>query len=180
MLNGVVFAYPETAELLMGALTERGKHYVQWSSYICLVQSVADFGFRHMYFPDNTGWFVAPPDQIFGNDPVKSLLLAQNLGQLKPTGPAFISANRWDAFNPYQASTDLANQWCAMGADVQLNTNEEPPFANKLGINTLLPYFVDGEMMMDWVADRFNGLPTHSNCGHVEDNVTAPPANAWS
>ena len=182
VLNGVVFAYPETAELLMGALTERGKHYIQWSSYICLVQSVADFGFRHMYFPDNTGWFVAPPDQIFGAEPVKSLLLAQNLGanHNRPTGPVFISANRFDAFNPYQASTDLASQWCAEGADVQLNTNEQPPFLNKGGINTLLPYFVDGEMMMNWVRDRFNGLPTTPNCGNPQVNVTAPPVNAWS
>lgn len=171
VLNGVVFAYPETASLLMGALTPRGLHFVQWSSYICLVQSVADFGFRHMYFPDNTGYFTAPPDQIFGNDPVKSLLLAQNLGTVPPTGPAYISTNRFDAFNPYQASTDLANQWCALGADVELNTNEEPPFLNKGGINTLLPYFVDGESMMRWLNDRFNGLPTTPNCGNVEQNV---------
>ena len=70
--------------------------------------------------------------------------------------------------------------WCAEGADVQLNTNEEPPFLNKAGINTLLPYFVDGEMMLNWVRDRFNGLPTTPNCGNPQQNVTAPPVNAWS
>lgn len=102
---------------------------------------------------------------------MKSLLLAQNLGNVRPTGPAYISTNRFDAFNPYQASTDLANQWCALGADVELNTNEQPPFLNKAGINTLLPYFVDGESMMQWLNDRFNGLPTTPNCGHVESNV---------
>ena len=90
---------------------------------------------------------------------------------MKPTGPVFISTNRFDAFNPYQASTDVANQWCALGADVQLNTNEEPPFLNKGGVNTLLPYFVDGESMMQWLARRFNGEPTTPNCGHVEQNV---------
>lgn len=171
VLNGIVNAYPETASLLMGTLTPRGEHFVQWSSYICLVQSVADFGFRHLYFPDNTGWFNVDPAQLFGNDPVKSLLLAQNLGSLKPTGPVYISTNRWDSFNPYQASVDVANQWCSLGGDVQLWTNEEPPFLNKAGINTLLPYFVDGERSMQWLADRFNGLPTTPNCGHVDSNV---------
>jgi triacylglycerol lipase len=171
VLNGVVFAYPETAELLMGALTPRGLHFVQWSSYICLVQSVADFGFRHFYFPDNSGWFNVPPDQLFGTDPVKSLLLAQNLGTSPPRGPVFISQNRFDAFNPYQASTDLATQWCGLGADVELNTNEQPPFLNKAGVNTLLPYFVDGESMMQWLNDRFNGLPTTPNCGNIYQNV---------
>ncbi|AQA01140.1 triacylglycerol lipase [Mycobacterium sp. MS1601] len=164
LLNGVVFAYPETADLLMGTLTERGKHFVQWSSQICLVQSVADFAFRHMYFPDNTGYFNVDPATLFGTDPVKSLLAAQNLGSMKPAGPSYISANRFDSFNPYQASADLARDWCGKGADVQLWTNEQPPFLNKTGINTLLPYFVDGERSMQWVADRFNGLPTTPNC----------------
>lgn len=72
----------------------------------------------------------------------------------------YISTNKFDSFNPYQASADLARDWCAKGADVQLWTNEQPPFLNKASINTLLPYFVDGERSMQWVADRFNGVPT--------------------
>lgn len=171
VLNGVVNAYPETKDLLMGTLTPRGQHFVGWSQHICLVQSVADFAFRHLYFPDNTGYFNVNPAELFGNDPVKSLLLAQNLGQVKPTGPVYISSNRFDSFNPYQASVDVANQWCALGGDVQLWTNEEPPFLNKSGINTLLPYFVDGERSMQWVTDRFNGVPTTPNCGRVETNI---------
>ena len=131
------------------------------------MQSVADFGFRHLYFPDNTGYFNVDPATLFGTDPVKSLLAAQNLGTLKPVAPAYISANRYDTFNPYQASQNLASDWCAKGEDAQLWTNEEPPFLNKASINTLLPYFVDGERSMQWVADRFNGLPTTPNCGEV-------------
>ncbi|MGB8406333.1 MAG: lipase family protein [Mycobacterium sp.] len=167
VLNGIVNSYPETQNLLLGTLTDRGSHFVQWSSNICLVQSVADFGFRHLYFPDNTGYFNVDPATLFGTDPVKSLLAAQNLGTLKPVAPAYISANRYDTFNPYQASQNLASDWCAKGADAQLWTNEEPPFLNKASINTLLPYFVDGERSMQWVADRFNGLPTTPNCGEV-------------
>jgi triacylglycerol lipase len=28
-----------------------------------------------------------------------------------------------------------------------------------------MPYLVDGERAMQWVADRFNALPTTPNCG---------------
>jgi triacylglycerol lipase len=28
-----------------------------------------------------------------------------------------------------------------------------------------LPYLVDGERVLQWLADRFNGLPTTPNCG---------------
>ena len=44
-------------------------------------------------------------------------------------------------------------------------TNEEPPFLNKAIINHALPMLVDGERAMQWVADRFNGVPTTPNCG---------------
>jgi uridine kinase len=50
-------------------------------------------------------------------------------------------------------------------ADVEFRTNEEPPFLNKAVINHALPMLVDGEAAMQWIADRFNGLPTTPNCG---------------
>jgi hypothetical protein len=42
---------------------------------------------------------------------------------------------------------------------------EEPPFLNKAIVNHALPMLVDGERGMQWIADRFNGLPTTPNCG---------------
>jgi triacylglycerol lipase len=30
-----------------------------------------------------------------------------------------------------------------------------------------MDYFVDGERGMQWIADRFNGLPTTPNCGNI-------------
>ncbi len=47
-------------------------------------------------------------------------------------------------------------------ATCSLWTNEEPPFLNKAGINTLLPYFVDGERSMQWVSDRFQRAAHHT------------------
>jgi triacylglycerol lipase len=44
-------------------------------------------------------------------------------------------------------------------------TNEEPPFVNKLVINHALPMLVDGEAAMQWIVDRFNGVPTTPNRG---------------
>ena len=51
------------------------------------------------------------------------------------------------------------------GADVQFWTNEEPPFLNKAIVNHALPMLVDGERAMQWIADRFNELPSTPNCG---------------
>ena len=54
------------------------------------------------------------------------------------------------------------------GADVTFWTNEQPPFLNKLDINSFLPEFVDGERSMAWITDRFNGVPTASNCDEIQ------------
>lgn len=159
LLNGLMAAYPETRDGLMATLTPRGAHMVNWSKHICTVQTVADFAFRHVQF-----WFNADPVELMNAEPVKGVLEAQRLGTLKPSAPVLISSNRWDSFSPWEGSHRLAVDWCGKGADVQLWTNEQPPFLNKLSINHLLPYFVDGERGMQWIADRFNGIPTTPNC----------------
>jgi predicted esterase len=102
---------------------------------------------------------------LISNDPFKSLLAAQRVGNIKPEGPVYISHNRWDPLIPYQAARQTAADWCTMGADVELWTNEQPPLFNKTDINNLLQPYVDGERSMAWVTDRFNGVPTTPNCG---------------
>jgi triacylglycerol lipase len=118
-----------------------------------------DDAFRHLQ-----PWFNSDLDQLVHNDPFSSILGMQRIGNTKPTGPVYISQNRWDPFGPYQSTLDTARDWCAKGADVQLWTNEEPPFLNKADVNALLPAFVDGERSMAWISDRFNGAPTTPNC----------------
>lgn len=79
---------------------------------------------------------------------VKGILDLQRMGTLKPKAPVLISTNRFDSFAPWMLSRQLALDWCGHGSDVQLWTNDQPPLLNKLSINHLLPYFVDGERNM--------------------------------
>ncbi|MBZ4571675.1 lipase family protein [Mycobacterium avium] len=108
---------------------------------------------------------VAP--RPFSSEAVRTVLNAQRLGTLKPEIPVFISTNRFDPFFPWGGSRQLALDWCAKDSDVEFWTNRQPPFLNKLAINHLLPYFVDGERALGWIADRFNGLPTTSHCADI-------------
>lgn len=68
---------------------------------------------------------------------------------------------------PWHQAHQVALDWCAKGADVQFWTNEQPPFLNKLSVNHALTSYVDGERSMQWIADRFNGLPTTPNCSEL-------------
>ena len=126
----------------------------------CVFQTLLDFTFRHLQF-----YFNEDPTQVFNEEPVSSLSDLQRIGRYKPDAPVLIDINRYDPLVPWTAANQLGHNWCAMGADVQFHTNEEPPFLNKTGTNHILTEFVDGEPAMQWLAARFNGLPTTPNCG---------------
>lgn len=160
MLRGIIAAYPQTEEPLRNSLTPRGLQMLDWSGHTCLVQGSVDYAFRHVQ-----PWFNTDLNDLVGNDPIKSLLAAQRIGSLKPTGPVLVTHNRWDSLAPYTSAVDTANNWCAKGADVTFRTNEMAPFLNKMATTSLLQPYVDGEPTMDWLTDRFNGVPTAPNCG---------------
>lgn len=160
VLKGVQEAYPETEQPIWDALTPRGAEMLANTSRQCMIQTGIDYAFRHLQ-----PWFKGDLYQMVQEDPFKSILGLQRIGNAKPTGPVYLSHNRWDSFGPYLSIVQTAHDWCGMGADVTLWTNEQPPFLNKADVNSLLPAFVDGERSMAWIADRFNGVPTTSNCG---------------
>ncbi|MGJ6123865.1 lipase family protein [Mycolicibacterium sp. Y3] len=163
VLRGIFASYPETEQPIRDSLTPRGLQMLDWSGHACVVQGGVDYAFRHLQY-----WFNADLGQLVSNDPFKSLLAAQRIGNLEPKGPVYITHNRWDPFAPYQSARQTAADWCGKGADVTFWTNEEPPLFNKLDVNTLLPPFVDGERSMAWMTDRFNGVPTAPNCNEIE------------
>lgn len=162
VLKGVQSAYPATEQPIWDALTPRGVEMLANTSRQCMLQTGVNYAFRHLQ-----PWFKDDLYQMVQNDPFKTILAAQRIGNIKPTGPVYISHNRWDPFGPYASVVQTATDWCAQGADVTLWTNEAPPFLNKLDINALLPAFVDGERSMSWISDRFNGLPSAPNCGEL-------------
>jgi hypothetical protein len=164
VLRGIMASYPETEQAIWDSLTPRGVEMLANIGRQCLLQSGIDYAFRHVGF-----WFKEDPYELVKVDPFKGILDLQRIGNIKPTGPVYLSHNRWDPFNPYQSVVATAADWCAMGADVTLWTNEQPPFLNKTNFNALLTTFVDGERSMAWVTDRFNGMPTSPNCAEIRN-----------
>ena len=159
-LNSVITAYPEHADAIRSKLTPRGEDFLFKVADQCVAETLAKFMFRHLqpYFNEDI-------DQLVNEEPFSSLFDEQKLGRFKPDAPVMILSNRFDPLVPWTGANQLGRDWCAQGADVQFWTNEEPPFLNKAIVNHALPMLVDGERAMQWIADRFNGLPTTPNCG---------------
>ena len=159
-LNSVITTYPEFADAIRAKMNPRGADLLQKVQDQCVAETAAKFTFRHLqpYFNEDI-------TQIVGEEPFRTLFDLQRIGRLKPNAPVLINSNRFDPLVPWTGANQLGRDWCAQGADVEFRTNEEPPFLNKLVINHALPMLVDGEAAMQWVAGRFNDIPTTPNCG---------------
>ena len=159
-LNSVMASYPEYAELVRSRLTPMGEKLVDDTAEQCIAETAARFRFKHLqdFFTDDV-------DEVVTNPLFRRIFDSQRLGRYKPEAPVLILSNRYDPLVPWHAAMQLGLDWCAQGADVQFWTNEQPPLFNKLVVNHGLPMFVDGERAMQWIADRFNGVPTTPNCG---------------
>ncbi len=159
-LNSVITTYPEFADAIRATLTPRGADMLDKVQDQCIAETIAKFMFRHLqpYFNEDVFALVE-------REPFKTLFDMQRIGKLKPDSPVLINSNRYDPLVPWTGANQLGRDWCAQGADVEFRTNEQPPFLNKLVVNHALPMLVDGEPAMQWIADRFNGLPTAPNCG---------------
>ncbi len=159
-LNSVMATYPEYAELVRSRLSPMGEKLVDDTATQCVEETAMRFRFKHLqdFFTDDV-------TEVVTNPLFRKLFDAQHIGHYKPNAPVFILSNRYDPLVPWHGAMQLGLDWCAQGADVQFWTNEQPPLFNKMVINHGLPMFVDGERSMQWIADRFNGLPTTPNCG---------------
>jgi hypothetical protein len=159
-LNSVMATYPEYADFIRSALTPMGQKLVDDTQYQCVEETAMRFRFKHLQ-----DFFIDDVDGVVTNPLIRKLFDKQHLGNYKPVAPVFIVSNRYDPLVPYGPAAQMGRDWCAKGGDVQFFTNEQPPLFNKLVVNHALPQLVDGERAMQWVADRFNGLPTTPNCG---------------
>jgi pimeloyl-ACP methyl ester carboxylesterase len=159
-LNSVIAAYPEHETAIRATLTPRGEDLLFKVADQCIAETIVKFMFRHLQ-----PYFNQDIYQLVNEEPFNSLFDLQRIGRYKPNAPVLINSNRYDPLVPWTAANQLGRDWCAQGADVEFRTNEEPPFLNKLVVNHALPMLVDGEAAMQWVADRFNGLPATPNCG---------------
>jgi triacylglycerol lipase len=152
--------YPEHEAAIRATLTPRGEDLLFKVADQWVGETIVKFMFWHLqpYFNEDLSWLVT-------QEPFNSLFDEQRIGRYKPNAPVLINNGRYDPLVPWTAANQLGRDWCAQGADVEFRTNEQPPFLNKLVIDHALPMLVDGEPAMQWIAERFNGLPTTPNCG---------------
>jgi len=159
-LNSVIATYPEVEPKVRATLTPMGQKLLDDTKNQCIGETVLRFRFKRLQ-----DFFVGDISQVVADPVFRRLFDEQRIGRYKPNAPVLVVSNRFDPLVPWAPAAQMSRDWCAQGADVQFWTNEQPPLFNKLAVNHGLPYLVDGERALGWLADRFNGLPSTPNCG---------------
>ncbi|KOU38124.1 lipase family protein [Streptomyces sp. WM6378] len=83
-------------------------------------------------------------------------LAESKLGTHRPDAPVYLYHGTVDELIPYAVGRQLRSDWCAKGANVEWHAL---PLLGHIGGVT-----VGGVPAANWLADRFAGKPTSSNC----------------
>ena len=97
-----------------------------------------------------------PFTSSFGEEPLRSILADNRIGNRKPNAPVMITHSVSDDVIPYPVGKQLAKDWCAKGANVSFRPLLAPAHVGGiLSTSALaLPFF----------EARFGGLPQVSTC----------------
>jgi hypothetical protein len=147
---GLNAAYPEL--MLEMYLNDRGRELVMSGETACIasVDGVGTVG----------GTTLSRLDDYVTMNPLQTpawqaRLMDVKLGQHKPSFPVFQYHAFLDEIVPFQQAADLRRTYCDKGVDV---TWSVLPVEHALGITFGPP------AAADWLAQRFAGTPTASNC----------------
>lgn len=163
VINSAIASYPEYADAIHHALTPDGEDLIAKTQNQCLGETIANFMFRH-----NQRYLTVDTATAATKEPFVSLFAQQRIGRHRPDAPVLIVSNRYDPLVPYGPAAQLARDWCALSADVEFFTNEQPPLFNKLIVNHAFPMVVDAHRALEWTQARLvGGPPTTSNCGRI-------------
>lgn len=97
-----------------------------------------------------------PVSAYLAEEPFKSVMTANRIGNRKPTAPVLISHSLIDDVIPYSMGKQLAKDWCAKGANVRLSANVGPTH-----LGGALPSSMESFAFFE---ARFAGWPQVSNC----------------
>jgi pimeloyl-ACP methyl ester carboxylesterase len=147
---GLDAAYEEID--LTQELNQDGLDLLSRSKSMCLV-SLEDMGTKiGSPFSKFTDYAKSNPV----DNPVWQHIMAKSkLGNKKPGMPIYLYHGVLDRIVPYEPAEELRNDWCDQGAVVEWHSLLE---------GHLTAIYTQTDRSLDWIAQRFAGIPVSGNC----------------
>jgi len=164
-LNGWQDRYPGLKESLAPLFTDRGREFLASTADACIADSAVRWGLRDSRAFTASGQKLS--EAVTTNPEMSTLIDAQKLGRTSPSSPIMISTAGNDDVVPSDQVAQLARDHCSLGADVTFYDTALPPLTPgiKTAVNHGVGIYSHLAPSMKWMADRFDGVPTQSNCG---------------
>ena len=163
-VNSIYAGYPETRADIDGALAPAGRQALDEIAAQCVPETIARYGLHRTTEWTKDGRSLA--ELIDALPSVSAVVDEQRIGRATPGSPVLIVQGRNDDLIPHTQATRLASDWCARGATVEFRTEEIPPIAPGFVVGHGLPMVSGLPSALDWMTDRFDGVPARSGCSN--------------
>lgn len=164
-LNGWADRYPQLSTVVGEYLNDRGRNFLDSTASSCIPDGALRWALTDSRTLTSTGESLA---EIAAREPeIKALFDAQKLGRRSPASPIMVTTGGNDDLVPTPQAIQLARDYCTAGVPASLMNENVPAFYPplKIGANHAAGIFTQAVPSMQWLTDRFNGVPAASNCG---------------
>lgn len=166
--------YPEFRDALEEYLTDEGKVWLEGLKASCVVDASmhAPRSFDDIFIGGKSFAEIAEADERLGK-----YLELNKLGKVKPNAPIMVLTNLDDDLVPEPQATQLATDYCAIGAQVEyrrvvvpgsptqpLSSGRRELTPRAPGSGHALPLVLQTGNVADWMSDRFKGKPMKQVC----------------
>lgn len=162
-LNGLAAAYPEVQGKLDAALNEAGKAMLAATSRQCVVETALTYGFQQSSTFTQSGETLS---ELMNSPALYEYTSKDHLGSVAPSVPVLLGIGANDDIVPVEGVRRLADDWCALGAEVEyfeLPLPLLPGPATAAGHIANMPLLYLGKAGQ-WLSDRFDGEVLYSHC----------------
>lgn len=149
-------------ETVLENASPMGREFLQSTLTGCMGDTALRWGFRDTRELTATGESFS---ELAARKPEVGRFLAdQRLGTKPLNAPMLVINGVHDDLIPFDQAATMATDYCAQGGAVSLIADQTPPLPQKTGLNHAAPLFTQAETALQWVTDRFNGIPAPSDC----------------
>ncbi|MEX3504576.1 lipase family protein [Corynebacterium sp. LK2510] len=164
-LNGWADRYPQMNGIVDPVLNDRGREFVRTTANSCISDGAVRWALTDTRALTSTGESLS---EIARREPeLQKLFDAQRLGRRAPTSPILVTTGGNDDVVPSAQVVQLARDYCAIGAPVNLLNENISALTPQLkaGVNHALGIATQAVPSVQWLNDRFGGVEAVSNCG---------------
>lgn len=177
-INGLLQSNPEIRPAIEDVVSPMGKEVLASTGTQCIADSIVAYGALGATLPEPTTLLTRDgrtiQEHIRTNPELEAILEAQRIGTMRPNAPVLVANSRNDDAIPHGQAQQLAENWRALGADVEFRSVDLPPILPRSGAGHMVPMVTGFMDARDWLIAKFKGGPTPGPSGSADSSGMAP------